>query len=65
MNENDHTNTRGQAGNAAQQQSRHPQRPGINWFRFWMQMVLAAIAFNIVAGLVTWFFVFPHLFPAH
>jgi len=39
-----------------------PKR-GINWFRFWMQMLLAMLAFNIIAGLVTWYFIFPRLHP--
>jgi len=38
-------------------------RRGINWFRFWMQMLVAMLVFNIIAGLVTWFFVFPRLHP--
>ena len=38
-------------------------RKGINWFRFWVQMAIAALIFNIVAGLVTWFFIFPKLHP--
>jgi heme/copper-type cytochrome/quinol oxidase subunit 2 len=36
---------------------------GINWFRFWMQMLVAMLVFNLIAGLVTWFFIFPHLHP--
>jgi len=39
------------------------QRKGINWFRFWMQMLVAVLVFNIIAGLVTWFFIFPKLHP--
>ena len=38
-------------------------RKGINWFRFWMQMLVAVLVFNILAGLVTWFFIFPKLHP--
>ena len=39
------------------------RKSGINWFRFWMQMLVALVFFNIVAGLVTWFFIFPKLHP--
>jgi hypothetical protein len=42
----------------------NPRRSGINWFRFCMQMLAAMVVFNIVAGLVTWYFIFPHLHPA-
>ncbi len=42
-----------------------PRRPGINWSRFWIQMLVAMMVFNVIAGLVTWFFIFPHLHPAH
>jgi hypothetical protein len=38
---------------------------GINWFRFWMQMLAAMVVFNIIAGLVTWYYIFPRLHPAH
>jgi hypothetical protein len=41
-----------------------PRRSGINWFRFWIQMAVAMLVFNIVAGLATWYFIFPHLHPA-
>ncbi len=37
----------------------------VNWYRFWVQMAIAALAFNILAGLVTWYFIFPKLFPPH
>jgi hypothetical protein len=37
---------------------------GINWFRFWMRMLIAMLAFNVIAALITWFFIFPHLHPA-
>ena len=46
-------------GNAAQRQT----RTGVNWFRFWIQMLVAMMVFNIIAGLVTWYFIFPHLHP--
>lgn len=45
------------AGNAA------PRRT-INWFRFWIQMGIAMIVFNIIAAFVTAYFIFPHLHPA-
>ncbi len=38
-------------------------RKGVNWFRFWMQMLIAVLVFNVIAGLVTWFFIFPKLHP--
>jgi len=28
-------------------------------------MLVAMVVFNVIAGLVTWFFIFPHLHPAH
>jgi hypothetical protein len=37
----------------------------INWYRFWVQMAIAALAFNVLAGLLTWYFIFPKLFPPH
>jgi hypothetical protein len=44
---------------------RAPARSGFNWFRFWMQMLAAMIVFNIVAGLLTWYYIFPRLHPTH
>jgi len=42
-----------------------PQPPAaFNWFRFWVRALVAMLVFNVVAGLVTWFFIFPHLHPA-
>jgi len=38
-------------------------RKGVNWFRFWMQMLVAVLIFNVIAGLVTWFIIFPKLHP--
>jgi len=38
-------------------------RRGVNWSRFWLQMLIAMLVFNIIAGLVTWFFIFPKLHP--
>jgi hypothetical protein len=37
---------------------------GANWFRFWMRSLIAIIVFNIIAGIITWHYVFPHLHPA-
>ena len=37
----------------------------INWFRFWMRMLVAMIVFNVVAGLFTWYVLFPKLHPVH
>lgn len=44
-----------------------PQRrvSAINWHRFWIQMAIAAVVFNIVAGIVTWYFIFPRLHPGN
>jgi hypothetical protein len=39
-------------------------RRRINWFRFWVQMLVAVLVFNVCAGAITWFFIFPHLHPA-
>lgn len=36
-----------------------------NWSRFWIQMISAMVLFNIAAGLITWYFIFPHLRWAH
>jgi hypothetical protein len=33
----------------------------IDWFRFWRDMAIAALVFNVVAGLVTWYYIFPLL----
>lgn len=44
---------------------RRAQGGGFNWFRFWMQMLAAMVVFNIVAGLLTWYYIFPKLHPAH
>ena len=46
-------------GSSAQQ----PTPTGINWFRFWIQTLVAMMVFNVIAGLVTWYFIFPHLHP--
>jgi len=40
-----------------------PPRRSINWFRFWMQMLVAMLVFNVIAGFVTWYFIFPRLHP--
>ncbi len=50
--------------NAAPADPRKRVKSGMNWFRFWMQMLAAMIIFNIVAGLVTWYYIFPRLHPA-
>jgi hypothetical protein len=42
-----------------------PSKSSFNWFRFWTQMLAAMIAFNVVAGLITWYYIFPRLHPAH
>jgi hypothetical protein len=44
--------------------SERPQLAGF-WYRFWKRMLWSALAFNVVAGLVTWFVLFPRLFPGH
>ena len=40
-----------------------PRRP-INWFRFWIQMGIAMLVFNVIAAFITAYFIFPHLHPA-
>ena len=42
-----------------------PARSSVNWMRFWLQMLAAMMVFNIIAGLVTWYFIFPRLHPVH
>jgi hypothetical protein len=34
------------------------------WKRFLIQSLIAMAVFNVIAGLVTWYFIFPRLFPA-
>jgi hypothetical protein len=41
-----------------------PERREFPWLRFWAQSVLAALAFNVIAAIVTWHFILPRLFPA-
>lgn len=41
-----------------------PNTGAFDWRRFWIRSLLAALAFNVVAALVTWFWIFPHLFPS-
>ncbi len=43
--------------------SKSAPQDGFNWFRFWVRVAVAALAFNVVAALVTWYFVFPKLHP--
>jgi hypothetical protein len=55
-------------GHPARSASQGPAaRPtdGFNWFRFWMRVLVAMIAFNVLAGLLTWYVIFPRLHPAH
>lgn len=51
-----------QASEARAAQEATPRKE-MNWFRFWMQMLVAMLVFNVIAGLVTWFFIFPRLHP--
>lgn len=34
-----------------------------DWKRFWVRSLIAVFIFNILAGLVTWYFIFPRLHP--
>jgi len=36
---------------------------GFNWFRFWVRSAIALLVFNVIAALVTWYFIFPRLHP--
>ena len=52
--------------------STHPQnalptKPAtkFSWYRFWVRTLIAVVIFNIIAGFVTWYWLFPHLHPAH
>jgi hypothetical protein len=38
-------------------------RTRVNWARFWIQSAVLAVAFNVLAGLGTWYWIFPRLFP--
>ena len=35
----------------------------MNWVRFWIQMGIAMLVFNIVAAFITAVFILPHLHP--
>jgi len=59
------SSTKPKVSHRAAAAARPPARRTMNWFRFWVQMAVAMLVFNIIAGLVTWFFIFPHLHPAH
>ncbi|BAP89288.1 uncharacterized protein E1O_21570 [Burkholderiales bacterium GJ-E10] len=38
------------------------KKPGeFNWVKFWIEMGIYALIFNIVAGLITWYYIFPKL----
>ena len=38
------------------------KNPGeFNWVKFWIEMGIYALIFNIVAGLITWYYIFPKL----
>jgi hypothetical protein len=37
--------------------------PAFNWTRFWIQSAVTVLVFNVVAGLMTWYWLFPRLFP--
>ncbi len=38
------------------------KKPGdFNWMKFWIEMGIYALLFNIVAGLITWYYIFPKL----
>ncbi len=47
-----------------QERPRSPAAPRrMNWLRFWIQMGIAMVVFNIIAAVVTAVFIFPHLHP--
>jgi hypothetical protein len=35
-----------------------------NWARFWIRSAVSVILFNVIAGVLTWVWIFPRLFPA-
>jgi uncharacterized membrane protein len=39
-------------------------RRGVNWLRFWIQILVAILVFNIVMAFITAYFIFPYLHPA-
>ena len=44
--------------------SSRARRSSFPWKRFWIQSLIAMLIFNVFAGLVTWYFIFPRLFPS-
>jgi hypothetical protein len=48
---------------SAASSERRQRHGGIDWKRFWIRMILAAVAFNVLAALVTWLVIFPRLHP--
>lgn len=41
------------------QQARN--RKAVNWLRFWIEVLIAIVAFNVIAAIITWLFVLPRL----
>ena len=38
------------------------KKPGdFDWVKFWIEMGIYGLIFNIVAGLITWYYLFPKL----
>ena len=37
--------------------------PAFNWTRFWIRSGVSVIAFNVIAGFITWYWILPRLFP--
>jgi hypothetical protein len=48
----------GQAQRAAPQ-----SHPAFDWTRFWIHSAVTVIVFNVMAGLITWYWILPRLFP--
>jgi len=42
---------------------RRPAAPHFNWTRFWVRAILAMLAFNVLAALLTVYVIFPWLHP--
>jgi hypothetical protein len=50
--------SQGQDGRPREQPRR---RKAVNWLRFWIEVLIAMVVFNVIAALVTWLFILPKL----
>jgi hypothetical protein len=50
--------SQGQDGRSREQPRR---RKAVNWLRFWIEVLIAMVVFNVIAALVTWLFILPKL----